>query len=61
MTLFEGKGCIGRHHEEARGDELRGQDNMVWNTDLIETVGLKNPISQTAQRDDVQRMKHMLP
>ena len=41
-------------------DITRRQDNLVWNTDLIETVDLENPISQTAQRDDVQRMKHMI-
>ena len=39
---------------------MRGQDNLVWNADLIETVELENPISQTAQRDDVQRMKHKI-
>ena len=28
---------------------LRGQENLMWNTDLIETVELENLIGQTAQ------------
>ena len=62
MILHEGKVVLQDITSDARGYELRGQDNLVWNTDLIETVELENPISQTAQcLTTVQRMKHMLP
>ena len=37
------------------------KQNLVWYNDLVETVEFDNLISQTAQRDDVQWMKHTLP
>ena len=37
------------------------KENLVWNNDLIETVEFEDLISQTAQRDVVQWVKHTLP
>ena len=34
---------------EVRGRELRGQEDLMWNTDSIETMELKNMTSQAAQ------------
>ena len=33
----------------ATGRELSGQENLVWNTDLIETMEFENLIGQAAQ------------
>ena len=37
------------HHEEVQGRELRGQENLKWNTDLIEAMELEHVVSQDAQ------------
>ena len=35
--------------QEIQGRELRGQENLVWNTDLIETMAFENLIGQATQ------------
>ena len=40
---------VAGHHDEIQGSVLRGQENLMWNTDPIETAELKNLIGQTAQ------------
>ena len=37
------------HHEGVQGRELRGHENLKWNTDLIETMELEHVMSQAAQ------------
>ena len=41
--------CVEAHHEEVQGRELRGQGNVEWNTDLIETKKFENCTCQVAQ------------
>ena len=43
---------VGWNHEEGQGCELRGKENLEWNTDLmdlIETMKLKNVICQETE------------
>ena len=37
---------------------MRGQENLVWNTDLIETVELENLIGQAAQGQNSGEARH---
>ena len=41
--------CVAGHHDEVQRSELRGQENLVSNTDLIETVELVHLIGQAVQ------------
>ena len=34
---------------KVQGRELRGQENLEWNTDLVEMMELKHVMSQAAQ------------
>ena len=43
------QGFVAGHNEEAQGRELRGNENLEWNTDLVETMELENLICQATQ------------
>ena len=43
------QGDVAGHHEEVQECELRGKENLEWNTDPIETMKLENVICQATQ------------
>ena len=43
---------------KVQGRELRGQENLEWNTDLIEMMELKHVMSQAAQDLDDGETRH---
>ena len=44
-----GAGGDNTSETDSQGRELRGQENLVWNPDLIETMELENLTGQAAQ------------
>ena len=46
------------HHEEVQGRELRGHENLKWNTDLIETMEHEHVMSQAPQDLDDGETRH---
>ena len=57
----EGKAVLQNNMKKYKEMNCVDKQNLVWKNDLVETVEFENLISQTAQRDDVQWMKHTLP
>ena len=47
--IASGAGGDNTSETDSRGRELRGQENLVWNTDLIETMELENLTGQSEQ------------
>ena len=48
-SSFENKVEMQDITRKVQGHELRGQDNLEWNTELIEAMELEHVMSQAAQ------------